>query len=209
VWARNGINVFVADYGNHRIQRFDRNLNFVSSLSTRERDDPAERFGYPTDVALSRLGELYICDGENARIVKVDRSNRVERSFGGFDAGEGRLHKPRTIEIGPKDRVYVLDGARIMVFDSFGNFIHQVADGMFQGPTVMFADQNGLVALNSDMMYCFDGEDRLRKSVPLESVIAEGAGTVRSMAFAAGRCYLLTEGGLFVAGDPRAEERLE
>ena len=55
LWARNGIDVFVADYGNHRIQRFDRNLNFVSSLFTRDNTNPEERFGYPTDVALSRL----------------------------------------------------------------------------------------------------------------------------------------------------------
>ena len=36
IWARNGLDVFVADYGNHRIQRFDRDLSFVSSFSTRE-----------------------------------------------------------------------------------------------------------------------------------------------------------------------------
>src|SRR5437867_9667221 len=66
VWARNGIDVFVADYGNHRIQRFDRNLNYVSTLYTRDNPNPEERFGYPTDVAVSRLGDLFICDTENS-----------------------------------------------------------------------------------------------------------------------------------------------
>jgi len=56
IWARNGIDVFVADYGNHRVQRFDRGLTFVSSLSTRESSEPGQRFGYPSDVALSRMG---------------------------------------------------------------------------------------------------------------------------------------------------------
>src|SRR5690606_7499140 len=30
------LSIYIADKNNHRIQRFDRNLNFVSSLSTRE-----------------------------------------------------------------------------------------------------------------------------------------------------------------------------
>jgi len=210
VWARNGIDVFVADYGNHRIQRFDRSLNFVSSLSTRESDNAAERFGYPTDVALSRLGDLYICDSENTRIVKVDRSNRVERSFGGFDAGKGRLRNPRTLEIGPRDRVYVLDGTRILVFDSFGNFMRQVAGGMFQGsPPVIFADEKGLVVLSSDVLYCFDEEDRLQASIALESLVAGRLENVRSLAFSAKKCYLLTDSGLLIVVDPRTQERLE
>ena len=94
LWARNGIDVFVADYGNHRIQRFDRGLNFISSFSARESTDPEERFGYPLDVALSRLGDLFVCDGENARVVKINRFTKVERAFGGFDAGKGRLLRP-------------------------------------------------------------------------------------------------------------------
>ena len=40
VWARNGIDLFIADYGNHRIQRFDRNLNYVSTFYTRDSDNP-------------------------------------------------------------------------------------------------------------------------------------------------------------------------
>ena len=71
LWARNGLDVLVADYGNHRIQRFDRTLSFVSSLSTRDADNPSDRFGYPSDVTLSRLGELFLCDTENSRIKRL------------------------------------------------------------------------------------------------------------------------------------------
>ena len=102
LWARNGIDVFVADYGNHRIQRFDRHLSYVSTLYARENPDPDERFGYPTDVAVSRLGDLFICDSENSRIVKVNRFTQVERTFGGFSAGNYR--RPRGSDSGCRYR---------------------------------------------------------------------------------------------------------
>ena len=113
LWARNGIDVFVADYGNHRIERFDRALSFVSSFSTHDSGNPDERFGYPSDVALSREGGLFISDTENSRIVKVDQTNTVERTFGDFGAGKGRLTMPRMVGLGPKDEVYVLDGSAL------------------------------------------------------------------------------------------------
>jgi len=186
LWVRNGIDVFVADYGNHRIQRFDRNLNFVSSLFTRDNTNPEERFGYPTDVALSRLGDLFIADGENLRIVKVNRFSKVEITFGGFDAGKGRLNAPAQLEVGPKDNVYVLDKSRIVVFDSFGNFLHELAEGVFKEPTALFADNDGVVVLDSGVLYCFDKEERPISTIPIDSIpgVELAADDIRSLVFA-------------------------
>ena len=206
LWARNGIDVFVADYGNHRIQRFDRSLNFVSSLFTRDSSNPEERFGYPTDVALSRLGDLYICDSENSRVLKVDRFNKVERTFGGFDAGEGRLYAPERLEIGPKDNVYVLDGSRVIVFDSFGNFLHELARGVFKEPVSLFADNDGVVVLDDDILYCFDEEERARRTIPIDS-IAGAPAHINSIAFSGTFMYILAADGLITVHDPRPSEQ--
>ncbi|MBI4535289.1 MAG: NHL repeat-containing protein [Ignavibacteriae bacterium] len=203
IWARNGIDVFVADYGNHRIQRFDRNLSFVSSLYTRDRTNTDERFGYPTDVTLSRLGDLYICDGENSRIVKLSGFSKVERSFGGFDAGRGRLHNPTRIEMGPQDHVYVVDGNRVVVFDSFGNFIRQIGNDLFTGELVIFADAFGLVVLNDERLFVFDENDALRTTIPVASLVDASDSHVRSMAVQRRTLYLMTEDGLITAPDPR------
>lgn len=203
MWARNGIDVFVADYGNHRIQRFDRSLHLVSSLYTRESDNPDKRFGYPTDVALSRFGDLYVCDGENSRILKVSGLSRVERHFGGLDAGDGRLHNPTRIEIGPRDFVYVLDGERIVEFDAFGNFMRLIAPGVFHGDILLFADLRGLVVMSSSLMYFFDDEDRLRFTVPIETLLKGTQPAVRSMSFMRNLLYLLTDEGVVAVPDPR------
>lgn len=207
IWARNGIDVFVADYGNHRIQRFDRSLSFVSSFSTREDPNPDLRFGYPTDIALSRLGDLFVCDGENARLAKVNRFTRVERTFGGFDAGRGRLQNPIGVEVGPKDQVFVLDGPRIVVFDNFGNYVNTLGDGLIKSPEQLVADQEGILVLDSGVLHCFDGDLRLVYSLALDEVERLADRKVRSISASRGVLYFLTNSGLVTIPDPRHDER--
>ncbi len=202
IWARNGIDVFVADYGNHRIQRFDRSLNYVATFSTHDSDNPDERFGYPTDVAVSRLGDLYICDSENTRIVKVDRFSQVERVFGGFDAGKGRLENPTRIEIGPHDYIYVLDATRILVYDTFGNFLHELAPGVFKNLQCLYADNRRILVTDGTTIYCFDENERLASSTLLQTLTGSEQAVVHSVALHKDTIYLLVPGGLLTAPGP-------
>lgn len=201
LWARNGIDVFVADYGNHRIQRFDRHLSYVSTLYTRENQNPDERFGYPTDVAISRLGDLFICDSENSRIVKVNRFTQVERTLGGFSAGEGRLLNPTCVEIGPSDHVYVVDGARIVVFDNSGNFLRAMA-GVFRRPMLLYTNALSVVIVDSTSMYCFDTDERPVCSLPIQTVTGLKRAEIQSIAFLQDTMFVLTGQGVVALPDP-------
>ncbi len=203
LWARNGLEVLVADYGNHRIQRFDRTLSFVSSFSTREAEEASERFGYPTDVALSRLGDLFLCDTENSRIVKVNAANRVETTFGGFGGGAGRLRHPLQIEIGANDWVYVLDPPRVLVYDGFGNFLATLPDGILQHPTVLFADDRGALIVDGDSLFCFDTVHRPAFAASLTEILAGRHERVLSLVVSGGNLYALCVDGLIIAPDPR------
>jgi hypothetical protein len=155
------------------------------------------------DVALSRLGDLFICDGENSRIVKLDRFDRIERAFGGFDAGRGRLRAPTNIEIGPKDHVYVLDGTRVLVYDSFGNYLREISEGMNHANVLIFADEEGLVVLAGGELHWFDEGLRVRSSIPVDSLIGTSNTTLKSLAFSQGWLYLLTDDGVRAVPDPR------
>jgi hypothetical protein len=201
VWARNGIDIFVADEFNHRIQRFDRSLNFVSTLSTRESDNPDERFGYPRGVTVSRHGELYILDGENIRVLKINRVNQFERAFGGFDAGAGRLTHPRQIAVGPRDRIYVLDGTRVVVFDSFGNFIGLLPVADDAAPTALFADDNGILIAGRHSLLWFNGDEQVAGTTPVPET-GNGASTILSCAYREKEAYLLTEHGMVTVSAP-------
>ena len=209
VWARNGIDVFVADYGNHRIQRFDRGLNFVSSLSTRDSDNPDERFGYPIDVALSRFGELFICDRENTRIAKVNTSSQVELTFGGFGAGKGRLQDPSQLEIGPKDLIYILDGRRVVIFDTFGNYVGDLLEGLFKNPNCLFADETGVMVVDTGTLYCFDQANRPLNPILLAATLKVDPSDIRSIAASGGQLYVLTMTGIYHVPDPRSERSTE
>ena len=131
VIAPNGLDVYVADEGNHRIQHFDRNLNFVSSFSTRDDPDAETPFGYPKSAALSRSGKLFITDGENKRVLRTGASDEVEGILGDVRAGKGMLRAPGRVRVRESDKVYVADGDAIVVFDFFGNYLSTVGDHLF------------------------------------------------------------------------------
>lgn len=203
VWAKNGLDIYVADYGNHRIQRFDRTLSFVSYLSTRDADEAADRFGYPTDITVSRLGSLFICDTENSRIVKVDAANQIETTFGGFGGGAGRLQHPVQVEIGPNDAVYVLDPPRVVVYDTFGNFLAAIGEGILENPRIIAADDRGLVVVDGTDLVCLSESHRPLPRIAIAGLTAETVEPVQSLCLAGDRLYVLGNGRLVIVADPR------
>lgn len=115
------LNVLVCDKRNHRVQSFDKDLNFISELYTRESNNLQERFGFPLSCALSSMGDLFILDSENSRILKFDLFGSFIQNFGGFDAGIFSLTKPKKIALSANDFVFVLDDSSLIAFDQFGN----------------------------------------------------------------------------------------
>jgi hypothetical protein len=206
IWARNGLDIYVADYGNHRIQRFDRTLAFVSSFSTRDDDGSLIRFGYPRDVALSRLGDLFIVDGENQRIVRTGGATGTDGSFGGFDAGSGKLNQPSRIAVGPSDGIYVVDGSRIIVFDAFGNFLTSLYEDMWKAPVAIYGDGGQVIVADDTTLFWFGKEHQLLGKVrPLGE--AQSIGGVRDITYSNGKLFLLGKSGLAILADPFSRAR--
>ncbi|MEJ2105179.1 MAG: NHL repeat-containing protein [Ignavibacteriaceae bacterium] len=115
------LKVFVADKNNHRIQRFDKNLNFNFQIYTRDSDVEAERFGYPLSAVMSNQGDIFILDSENIRIVKFDIFGNFIQNFGGYDYGNYALQKPKQLAVSAQNNIFVIDGKQIIVFDQYGN----------------------------------------------------------------------------------------
>ncbi|MFZ2323209.1 MAG: NHL repeat-containing protein [Ignavibacteriaceae bacterium] len=150
--------VYVADKNNHRIKRFDKNLNYISSLYKRESDDPQVNFGYPLSCATSNQGELYLIDSENKRALKFDFNGNFQQNFGGFDAGEFMLNNPLQLAIASNNNIFIIDEDNILVFDQYGNGIHKINCGeklnsiriIFNNLTVTSDDKVFYSSLNSD-----------------------------------------------------------
>src|SRR3989304_4838241 len=124
------LNIYVADKNNHRIERFDKDLNFISQLSTRESENRDEQFGYPLGCATSTQGDLFILDSENKRVLKFDLFGNFIQNFGGIDAGSFSLNNPAHLAVSASDKIFVIDRSNIIVFDNYGNGLTKIETGL-------------------------------------------------------------------------------
>ena len=115
------LTVIVSDKRNHRIQLFNKDLNFISALYTRKSENTQERFGYPLGCALSSMGDLYVLDSENIRVLKFDLFGNFIQNFGGFDGGFFALKNPKKLAVSSDSSIFVLDDSLLVVYDQFGN----------------------------------------------------------------------------------------
>jgi len=145
--ARNGLDVLVADYYNERIERYDKDLNYLSTFSSSDDWPDDSQFGFPKDVDISAQGELFCLDGENNRILKLDVMGIPQRSFGDYNSGEGRLILPQRLVVTSTDRVFVSDEelGSIVMYDIHGNYIHTLGLDIFEMPMDMTLVGNELL----------------------------------------------------------------
>ena len=115
------LTIYIADKNNNSIKRFDKNLNYLSSLNTQDNDNPEEQFRYPISCATSNQGDLYFIESENKRIMKFDIFGNFIMNFGGFDAGKYQLANPTQLAINSLNDIFIIDGNDIIVFDQYGN----------------------------------------------------------------------------------------
>ncbi len=199
VCADNGVEIYVADYNNNRIVRFDRTLANVASLSTNQSNDDSKRFGYPSGVAISRLGDLFICDDENIRVMKVNTFSTVERTFGGYGDGAGTLTMPRQVSIGPNDDVYVSDKGRVAVYDNFGNYLGSIGEGTLENPTGIGIGDGILGVCDSDKLYFFKLDGTMIAKFSGDDVFGTKIKHFNDVSISGKRVYILTGSRVVVA----------
>lgn len=191
--ATDGVNIYVSDFGNHRIQRFDREFNYISSLSTRDTSDISSRFGYPLDIALSEIGDLFILDGENIRVMKFNSQGSFERAFGDINAGKGKLQNPIKL-MATNYRIFVGEKNKILVYDYFGNFLGSVGDGILSNLTGFTILKNGLIAASNDSIWWFTREGIFQKKSSLSHIISgDRIDQIQDIAWKGDQLFILSQ----------------
>ena len=147
IWVTS-LDVFVADRNNHRIQRYDRELNFISILDGSGGFDEGE-FEYPAGVAQSARGNLYLSDSFNGKLLKYSLEGKFLLEFGGIGYAEGNVIEPGSIGITPDEKVVVADVARntLLYYDEFGNFLFSRGEGIIMAATALSVGSDGEVFL--------------------------------------------------------------
>lgn len=75
-----------------------------------------DAFTSPGGITAGLDGTLYVCDRDNARIVRIDSAGRLRARFEGFDSRTNTLFLPIDISVSGGIEVYVLDSAGSRVF---------------------------------------------------------------------------------------------
>ena len=196
----NGLDVYVADFGSNHIHRFDKNLNFVSSIPQYDFTSMEKIFGFPLSLDVDRFGALYFIDSENKNIRKISKSNQIEKTFGGYEAGLGRLKDPECLKISRDENlVYVSDIDRIVVFDIYGNYIKFIpSPGLSKHFTLA---QGGIIIAESCSVSLIDEKGAIKKYTLQPTLIdKEGCIKIIDLEINQGVLYMLTKNYIILMG---------
>ncbi|MCX7834134.1 MAG: hypothetical protein N2490_07990 [Ignavibacteria bacterium] len=124
-----GMNLFVSDKMNSRIQVFDLNLGFINAIMTNiESIEERFRIRKPICSVLINSQDLYIIDGDDPRVVVFSSQKFPTLYFGSYQSGNVALVKPKKMVRDSKNVLYIFDEARsqILKYDNFGSYISSI-----------------------------------------------------------------------------------
>jgi trimeric autotransporter adhesin len=193
-------NLYIVDISNQRIRRVDAVTKIITTIAGTGGTGgfggdggpaTAASLNYPSDVVIDRSGNLYIADGGNARIRRVDAATKIIATvagtgIGGFSGDGGpavaaQLSYSTGLGVDASDNLYVVDAGRVRKVDRFTNVITTEAGGLGDSApataAVLIRPRN--VALDSaGNLYIADKfNNRIRKVNMATKVITTVAGT--------------------------------
>jgi DNA-binding beta-propeller fold protein YncE len=112
--------VYVADWGNHRVQAFDAQGRLLARWG--RAGDGAGEFRLPSGLAVDGRGRVYVGDAGNRRVQVFDGAGAFLGQWAGGDAADGPPAFPGALAADADGRVYVLDpiASRVEQFDGQG-----------------------------------------------------------------------------------------
>jgi len=100
----------------------------ATSIDFRSIRQAGPPFYFPTNIALSATGEIFVSDGYgNARVHKFTPDGELLHSWGEPGGEPGQFHVPHGIAVAPDGSVFVADreNSRIQVFSADGEFLFE------------------------------------------------------------------------------------
>ena len=145
-------NIYVADTGNAKIQKFDNNGNFLLSWETNSFENG--KSSSPVGIVIYE-NNVYVVDEMQNIIQKFDNNGNFVSKWGEFGAEDGQFNKPQGITIDSNGIIYVADSKnhRIQQFTTDGEFLSSFGkSGFGDGKLKIPVD----VAVHDDFIYVSD-----------------------------------------------------
>lgn len=152
-------NVYVSDFLNSRIQKFDPNGNFLFKFSFPGVGD--RPFG-PVGIKVDASGNIYVVDIRNNRVLKFDPNGNFLLQIGTPGFGDGQFDSPQFIALDDFGGIYVTDNHVDFVqkFGPDGKFIYKFGgNGSDRG---QFSFSEGIAVSRAGRIYVDDiGNNRV------------------------------------------------
>jgi len=156
--------LYVADTHCHRVCVFSLDGTLAHQFGTFGTDQGC--FIYPTDVAFSDDGRIYVSEyGGNDRISVFDSDFQFLYAFGSSGPEQGQFSRPAAVCVDPKQQIlYVVDACnhRIALYDLDGT-VRAYWGSVGQGPGQMRYPYDMVLMDNGDVLVCEFGNNRLQR----------------------------------------------
>ncbi|HYD49098.1 MAG TPA: 6-bladed beta-propeller, partial [Terriglobales bacterium] len=147
--------IYVADFGNHRVQQFDKELKHVRHWG-KMGDLPGE-FKEPCGLEVAPSGEVLVADTWNHRVQQFAPDGKYLREW------SVSFYGPRGVAAAPDGRIYVTDTGnnRVHRFSSEGR--HERTWGKPGSEVGSFTEPMGITVDSENIVYvCDNGNSRLQ-----------------------------------------------
>ena len=143
-------NLYVADTGNERIQKFGPSGSFITKWGV-EGSGPGE-MDWPSDVTVAPDGNVYVTDTTNHRVQRWTSDGVFVSQWGSAGSGDGLFANPSAVATDSAGNVYVADADndRIQKFTATGTFITKFGSfgagaGQLDYPTDVAVNASGTI----------------------------------------------------------------
>jgi sugar lactone lactonase YvrE len=141
----------------HQVFKFSPDGKLLLTLGKAGGGNAPDYFFQPNDVITAPNGDIFVSEGhgstpgQNARILKFDKTGKFIKTWGQWGNGDGEFDQPHALAFDSQGRLFVGDrnNNRVQIFDQDGKFIDKWYQ--FGRPSGIYIDKN-------DMLYVADSE---------------------------------------------------
>ena len=137
-------NVYVAEYSNHRVQKFSSDGALLLAIGG-GRGAGDGQFEFPSDVAVDAAGNVYVADNGNNRVQRFDPSGAFSAKWGTSGTGDGQFIGASGVALAAAGGVYVADfqNRRVQKFSVDGAFLESFGDASIFNRPIDVAERSG------------------------------------------------------------------
>ena len=150
-------NVWVADTGNSRLEKFSPSGGLISTVSGEGSE--AGKLKEPSSITIAPDGSIWVADTGNNRIEQWNSSLAFVRAVGKEGTGGGEFKGPAAIEADSSGEIWVGDRGdnRIEGFDEYGTYLRQFGSAGSGSGQFSFSGRMGLTVDGSGNIWITDG----------------------------------------------------